>query len=206
MGVFIAPDMLYLSGMTISAATGGLRRRIPNLLTALRIAAIPPLIAAFYLPGEWAAWAALLLFALASVTDWFDGWLARRWQASSKLGQFMDPIADKLLVVAVILMLTADGRLDGIHVIPAIAILCREMFVSGLREFLAFRGAEMPVSRLAKWKTAVQMAALTMLLIPVEGAEAPGLALFWVSAALALQTGWAYLTAAGPHFAEDDRP
>lgn len=198
--------MLYLSGMADTAATGGIRRRIPNLLTALRIAAIPPLIAAFYLPEPWRDWLPLLLFAFASVTDWFDGVLARRWDAASKLGQFMDPIADKLLVVAVILMLTVDGRLDGVHVVPAIAILCREMFVSGLREFLAFRGAEMPVSKLAKWKTATQMAALTVLLLPAAGAAAPGLTLFWISAVLAVQTGWAYLTAAWPHFAEDERP
>lgn len=193
--------------MAETAANGGLRRHVPNLLTAARIAAIPPLVAAFYLPDPWRAWLPLALFVFASVTDWFDGVLARRWQASSKLGQFMDPIADKLLVVAVILMLAADGRLEGVHIVPAIAILCREMFVSGLREFLAFRGAELPVSNLAKWKTATQMAALTILLLPAPEAGAPGLVLFWISAALAVQTGWAYVTAARPHFREgEDTP
>jgi len=182
----------------------GIKRHVPNLLTGFRIVAIPFLIAAFYMDPPWGAWAPLVLFVVASITDWFDGKLARAWNAGTKLGQFMDPIADKLLVVAVILMFAVDGRIGGIHVVPAIIILCREMFVSGLREFLAFRSVEMPVSQLAKWKTTVQMAALSVLLLPFAEAVVPGLILFWAAAALALQTGWAYFSAAMPHLRGHD--
>lgn len=181
-----------------------MKRQIPNLLTGFRIAVIPLLIAAFYMEAPWSTWGPLVLFLLASVTDWLDGVLARAWNAGSKLGQFMDPIADKLLVVAVILMFAVDGRIGGVHVVPAIAILCREMFVSGLREFLAFRAVEVPVSKLAKWKTATQMAALTVMLLPLAEARLPGLVLFWIAAALALQTGWAYFRSAMPHLREND--
>ncbi|WP_417517590.1 CDP-diacylglycerol--glycerol-3-phosphate 3-phosphatidyltransferase [Minwuia sp.] len=181
----------------------GLRRQVPNLLTAARIVVIPVLILAFYLDPPLSDWLPLVLFVLASATDWFDGKLARAWNARSKLGQFMDPIADKLLVVAVILMLAVTGDISGVHVIPAIAILCREMFISGLREFLAFRNVEMPVSNLAKWKTTAQMTALTILLVPLDAAVVPGLVLLWVSAVLAVQTGWVYLSTAMPHFRED---
>jgi CDP-diacylglycerol--glycerol-3-phosphate 3-phosphatidyltransferase len=179
--------------MSSDAQATGLKRQVPNILTGLRIAAMDP---------PWSAWLPVALFLFASVTDWLDGALARAWNATSKLGQFMDPIADKLLVVAVILMLAVTGDLAGMHVIPAIAILCREMFVSGLREFLAFRQVEMPVSKLAKWKTASQMAALTLLLLPLDAIRAVGLALFWVSAVLALQTAWAYVASARPHLME----
>lgn len=179
------------------------QRSLPNLLTGLRVAVIPPLVIAFFLPDPWRAWLPLVLFVVASVTDWLDGNLARRWNAGSKLGQFMDPMADKLLVVAVIVMLVSFGTIGGWHVVPAIAILCREMFVSGLREFLAFRQIEVPVSRLAKWKTATQMVALTVLLLPFQAALLPGLVLFWVAGFLALQTGLAYLSAARPQFRDD---
>lgn len=182
----------------------GLKRHLPNLLTGFRIAVIPLLIAAFYLPAPWADWLPLVLFVAASATDWFDGVLARGWNAASKLGQFMDPIADKLLVVAVILMLAVDGRIAGVHVVPTIIILCREMFVSGLREFLAFRSVEVPVSGLAKWKTATQMIALAVLLLPFAETALPGLIIFWIAALLALQTGWTYFNAAMPHLRETD--
>ncbi|MDF1722071.1 MAG: CDP-diacylglycerol--glycerol-3-phosphate 3-phosphatidyltransferase [Minwuia sp.] len=180
-----------------------LQRHVPNVLTGLRVAAIPFLLIAFFLPAPWSDWLPLILFMMASVTDWLDGKLARHWNAGSKLGQFMDPMADKLLVVAIIVMLVSFGTIGGWHVIPAIAILCREMFVSGLREFLAFRQVEVPVSGLAKWKTTTQMLALTVLLVPLDLTELPGLVLFWVAGYLALQTGYAYLRAALPQFMDD---
>ncbi|WP_416898752.1 MAG: CDP-diacylglycerol--glycerol-3-phosphate 3-phosphatidyltransferase [Minwuia sp.] len=189
--------------MSVPERATGVKGQVPNLLTGFRIAVIPLLILAFYLDPPWSDWLPLILFVLASVTDFLDGALARAWNAGSKLGQFMDPIADKLLVVAVILMLAVTGDIAGIHVVPAIAILCREMFVSGLREFLAFRRVELPVTKLAKWKTAAQMAALTVLLLPFPEAGMPGLILFWIAAALALQTGWAYFATAMPHLRED---
>lgn len=180
-----------------------LQRQVPNLLTGLRVVIIPFLVGAFFLPAPWSDWLPLILFVVASITDWLDGKLARRWNASTKLGQFMDPIADKLLVVAIIVMLVSFGTIGGWHVIPTIAILCREMFVSGLREFLAFRQVEVPVSSLAKWKTATQMLALTVLMVPHAAAALPGLALFWIAAYLALHTGFAYLHAALPELRDD---
>lgn len=191
--------------MTTPSPATGLRRHLPNLMTGFRVVVIAPLVASFYLSQPWSDWLPLVLFVAASLTDWLDGALARRWNAGSKLGQFMDPIADKLLVVAVILMFCVAGTISGPHVIPAIMILCREMFVSGLREFLAFRQIGMPVSTLAKWKTATQMLALTLLLLPFEEAVLPGLVVFWIAGLLALQTGWAYLAQALPHFRERDR-
>ncbi|MEC9347752.1 MAG: molybdopterin-guanine dinucleotide biosynthesis protein B [Pseudomonadota bacterium] len=171
-------------------------RQIPNLLTAARVAVIPPLVGAAFLPSPWSDWLPFALFVAASITDWLDGVLARRWNAGSKFGQFMDPIADKLLVVAVILLLAANGPVQGWHLAPAIVILCREMFVSGLREFLANRQTELPVTKLAKWKTATQMAALTVLLLPWPEVVAPGLMLFWIAALLSAQTGYGYVRAA----------
>lgn len=188
-----------------ASSVGPALRAVPNILTAARIVAIPPLVIAFFLPSPWREWLPLVLFVFASVTDWLDGVLARRWQAGSRIGQLMDPIADKLLVVAVILMLTAEQVIGGWHLVPALAILCREMFVSGLREFLALHGVGMPVTPLAKWKTTAQMAALTALLVPEPTVGLVGLGLFWVAAALSLQTGFAYFRKSAPHFvARDD--
>jgi cardiolipin synthase len=137
---------------------------IPNALTVARIFAVPVLIAAFYLPMPAAAWAAMAVFAAASVTDYVDGWLARRWNQLSDFGKVLDPIADKLLVAAALFMLAAFDRLSVPSIVAAIAILGREILVSGLREFLAGR-ASLPVTMLAKWKTAVQMAAISVLLV-----------------------------------------
>ncbi|MGH7003924.1 MAG: CDP-diacylglycerol--glycerol-3-phosphate 3-phosphatidyltransferase [Alphaproteobacteria bacterium] len=169
---------------------------IPNLLTIARIAAVPMLIAVFYLPVPAANWAALGVFVAASVTDWLDGWLARRWDQGSDFGKVLDPVADKLLVAAALFMLAAFDRLSVPSIVAAIAILGRELLVSGLREFLAGR-ATLPVTVLAKWKTAAQMIAICFLLL---GPAAPGgvpaqivgeIAL-WLAALLTLVTGWDY--------------
>lgn len=170
---------------------------LPNALTVARIAAVPVLIAAFYLPAPAAHWVAMAVFVAASVTDWVDGWLARRWEQQSDFGKVLDPIADKLLVAAALFMLAAFDRLSIPSIVAAIAILGREILVSGLREFLAGR-ASLPVTTLAKWKTAVQMAAIAVLLV---GPAAPwGLPLqrigeigLWIAALLTLITGWDYL-------------
>ena len=130
------------------------QRDIPNLLTYGRMLMIPALIVTFYIPGDWGYWLSAGLFALASITDFFDGYLARMLKAQSKLGQFLDPIADKLLVATALLLLVNADRAD---ILPAIAILCREILVSGLREFLADLQISVPVSQLAKYKTAAQM-------------------------------------------------
>lgn len=167
----------------------------PNLLTGSRIMAIPALIVAFYLPGAVGKWATCAIFTLAAVTDYLDGYLARSWSMQSVLGRMMDPIADKLLVGAVILMLV---HFDRAPILPALVILCREILVSGLREFLAEVRVGMPVSRLAKWKTGVQMGALAFLLAGTAApwwlfAEQVGWYGLWLAAGLTLITGFDYL-------------
>jgi cardiolipin synthase len=173
----------------------------PNLLTASRIAAVPALVAAFYIPGDFGKWATCAIFTIAAITDFFDGYLARSWSMQSPLGRMLDPIADKLLVGAAILMLVHFGRAP---ILPALVILCREILVSGLREFLAEVQVGLPVSRLAKWKTGVQMTAIGFLL---AGSAAPwwlfadqvGLYGLWLAAVLTLITGFDYLYAGLRH-------
>lgn len=179
---------------------------LPNLLTLSRIAAIPLVVACLWFDRGWMQWAAMSLFVIACVTDWFDGYFARRYHQISRLGRFLDPIADKLLVAATLLMLVYNGALHGIHVIAALVILMREILVSGLREFLAELRVGMPVSQLAKWKTGAQMVAIAFLL--VRDATPPiiteiGLALIWIAAGLTLITGYDYLRTGLRHMAED---
>jgi cardiolipin synthase (CMP-forming) len=183
---------------------------LPNLLTLSRILVIPVVVASFYVHGDYARWFACALFSAAGVTDWLDGQLARRWQQQSELGRFLDPIADKLLVSATLFMLTTFGRLSAVAVFPALVILCREILVSGLREYLAGLRVGMPVSRLAKWKTMIQMVAIGFLIvgdagpgiIPVAGI---GEALLWAAALLTLVTGYDYLQAGLPHITRPRR-
>src|SRR5580692_12308233 len=132
---------------------------LPNLLTLSRILAIPVVVLTFYLAGDSARWFCCALFSAAGITDWLDGHVARRWEQQSEIGRFLDPIADKLLVSATLFMLTATGRLSAEALLPALVILCREILVSGLREYLAGLSVGVPVSRLAKWKTFIQMMA-----------------------------------------------
>jgi cardiolipin synthase len=172
----------------------------PNLLTLLRILLIPLVIILVYLPGKVTDMIAVGLFMTACFTDYLDGYFARAWKQTSSLGRFLDPIADKLLVAAILLMLVELNRVSGISLIPAIIILCREILVSGLREFLAELQVPLPVSRLAKWKTAIQMMALGCLLIeptslPEITVHAIGLAGLWCAALLTLFTGYDYLRA-----------
>lgn len=167
----------------------------PNLLTVGRVAAVPALAAAFYLPGDIGKWATCLIFSIAAITDFLDGYLARSWSMQSSFGRMLDPIADKLLVGAAILMLV---HFDRAPILPSLVILCREIIVSGLREFLAEVQVSMPVSRLAKWKTAMQMTALGFLL---AGTAAPwwlfasdiGWYGLWLAAVLTVVTGLDYL-------------
>src|SRR5579859_598112 len=182
-------------------------KSLPNLLTLSRIVAIPVIVATFYVAGGTARWMACILFIAAAITDFFDGYLARRQNMVSSLGRFLDPIADKLLVAAVLLMLTAFHRLTQISVLPALVILLREILVSGLREYLAELRVGMPVSALAKWKTGVQMTALPLLLVGDEApnwiaAQTLGEVCLWVAAVLTLITGWDYLQAGLKHMQE----
>ena len=180
-----------------------------NILTLSRIAAIPLVVVALWLHRGWSPWVSVFLFAAAALTDWFDGYFARRYHQISRLGRFLDPIADKLLVAAVLVMLVQNGTLQGASVFAALIILAREILVSGLREFLAELHVGLPVSQLAKWKTAVQMVAISFLL--VDGAAGPivtqlGVGLIWIAAGLTLVTGYDYLRTGLRHMAEDRPP
>lgn len=173
----------------------------PNLLTLGRIGLIPLLVGLFYVDGEWSPWLACLVFTVAATTDFVDGWLARSWQQQSAFGRWLDPIADKLLVVAAVLMLVGFDRAP---LLPALVILLREIMVSGLREYMAEIKVGMPVSRLAKWKTAVQLVALGVLLLGDAGPSYLHLADvgeigLWIAAILTLVTGWDYLQAGVGH-------
>jgi CDP-diacylglycerol---glycerol-3-phosphate 3-phosphatidyltransferase len=183
---------------------------LPNLLTFSRIAVIPVVVATFYLPGDLSPWLACLLFTAAGVTDWLDGHFARRWKQQSEIGRFLDPIADKLLVSAALFMLAATARISTTAIFPALVILSREILVSGLREYLAGLRVRVPVSKLAKWKTAIQMVAIGFLLVGDAGPEAIpvrliGEGLLWAAALLTLVTGYDYLRA-GLHHMTDERP
>lgn len=172
------------------------KENIPNILTVLRIVLIPVICGLMALPGlSWAV-LAVVLFILASVTDWFDGYLSRKWNVVSEVGRFLDPIADKLLVTAVLIMCVGTGRVDGLWIAAVIVILMREIFVSGLREFLGPKNVVIPVTKLAKWKTTVQMVALTVLiLVPAYPLYLFGNCLLLIAAILTVITGWGYCKA-----------
>ena len=177
---------------------------LANKLTVSRIAVIPVILLLLYIQEEWAAWVALVLFVVAGITDMLDGYLARRDGQVSKLGTFLDPIADKLLVAAVILLLVYNKHITGAAIIPAVIILLREVAVSGLREFLAEVRVSMPVSQLAKWKTFIQIVAISFL-IPGDYAPAWHATLIgdlglWIAGIITVVTAWDYWRASQKHF------
>jgi cardiolipin synthase len=180
---------------------------LPNLLTLSRILVIPAIVAAFYLDGTAANWTTFGLFIAAGITDYFDGYLARVRSQQSAFGRFLDPIADKLLVGAAILMMAAFDRFTGLVILPAMVILLREILISGLREFLAQVQIPVPVTRLAKWKTTVQFVALALLLLgnAVSWAHDVGSAALWLAALLTLYTGYGYLSSGLRHIGASDR-
>ncbi len=174
---------------------------LPNLLTIARVVIIPLVLACFYVEADWARWTACALFVLACITDYFDGHLARAWDQSTPFGRWLDPIADKLLVAAVLLMLVGW---DAAPVIPSVIIILRELLISGLREYMAEAQLGLPVSKLAKWKTAAQMIAIGFLLV---GGAGPtwlatgwiGWVLLWIAALLTIITGYDYLRTGMSH-------
>jgi CDP-diacylglycerol--glycerol-3-phosphate 3-phosphatidyltransferase/cardiolipin synthase len=179
---------------------------VPNVLTYGRILAVPLMAACFLLiDRDIGRWAALFVFTLACLTDWLDGYLARVLAQQSTLGRMLDPIADKLLVGTALLLLVNDGTIDYVTIWAAIIILCREILVSGLREYLAELNVKVHVTRLAKWKTTLQMLALGVLLAGpaadtiVPGVTLTGTMLLWAAALLTLWTGYDYLKAAVRH-------
>ncbi len=172
---------------------------LPNILTLSRIFAVPLLVGLLWWP-QWAAGYAIafVLYCIVGFTDYLDGYLARSQGTVSKLGVFLDPIADKIMVAAVILMLASTRDIGGVHLIAGLVILLREIMVSGLREFLGSLRVSVPVSRLAKWKTTLQLVALGALIlagaVPEYGfVRIVGLASLWGAAVLTLVTGWDYL-------------
>lgn len=180
-------------------------RHLPNILTISRIVLLPVLIGLFFVPGGAAAWTALWVYIFCAVTDFFDGWLARRYGSTSGFGTFLDPISDKILVASLLLALATFDRLDGVWMIPAIITLAREFLIAGLREYLGPQNVKVPVSKLAKWKTGFQMTALGFLVIGDYGDTVLphtlliGQILLSLSAILTLITGWNYLKAGFRH-------
>jgi CDP-diacylglycerol--glycerol-3-phosphate 3-phosphatidyltransferase len=172
-----------------------------NQMTVLRLALLPFIILLFFIPAQWAAWACFLLYAVGCFTDWLDGWIARRYKQTSAFGTFMDPIADKIFVVTILLMLVATQRIHGIFTLAVIIILIREFLVAGLREYLGPKGIALPVTHFAKWKTTVQMVATGVLIVGpyVRFGELAGISLLCVAAGLTVMTGLDYLKYSLPH-------
>ena len=179
---------------------------LPNLLTFSRIAAIPIVIGLMYMSKPLGNWLALGVYTSACITDFLDGYFARAWQQQSSLGRFLDPIADKLLVASILLVLVGIDTIGGLAILPAVVILCREIMVSGLREYLAEVRVSLPVNRLAKWKTGIQMTAIGFLVLGDAGpallgfsTDLIGILGLWLAAALTLRTGFDYLRASYKH-------
>ena len=188
---------------------------LPNFLTMSRVVVIPVFVALFFLETSTGQWIACGLFALAAITDFFDGYLARARGQMSAFGTFLDPVADKLLVASALLMMVGFDQISGLVIIPAVVILCREILVSGLREYLAGLAVSLPVSRLAKWKTTVQMIAIGFLIVgesahPAISADIPvrliGEAGLWLAAVVTLITGFDYLRTGLRHMGGSDTP
>ena len=188
---------------------------IPSILTCARIAAIPVVVGCVYaqsiMDGPlWLRWVALAVFIAAAITDFLDGYYARIWDQQSAFGRMLDPIADKLLVASCLLMLAADGIIHGWTLWAAIVILCREILVSGLREYLAALRVSVPVTKLAKWKTTAQLVAIGFLLAGEAGDQVfpfttqLGLLLLWLSALFTIYTGWDYFRSGIHHLIEED--
>ena len=189
-------------------------KKIPNILTIGRIIIVPFFVLAFYLPGFYGDLTALILFITASFTDFLDGMLARMLGEESKLGELLDPIADKIIVATALILLVMDGTIRHYEVIAAIIILTREILISGLREFLAEGKVKLPVSSLAKLKTFLQMVSIALLLSGDTGnriinfqnynAQTIGIILLWLSAALTLYTGYDYMRKGIDHAISED--
>jgi len=199
-------------GMALSTISrgNGQALTLPNLLTYGRLLVVPLVVGClFWSEFDAMRWIALGLFIVAGITDFLDGYLARALSQQSSLGRMLDPIADKLLVSSVIVMLVADHTLKSYSLCAAVVILCREILVSGLREYLAELKVPVPVSKVAKWKTTVQLIALGFLIAGpageklIPGTIVIGLGLFWASALLTLYTGCDYLLAGVKHVIDE---
>jgi len=214
-GCATARQMLFC-GMTTTTNPPSSARTfaLPNLLTYGRIVAVPVVVGCMYWQailgyGLWLRWLAFAIFVVAGITDVLDGYVARMWAQQSTFGRMLDPIADKLLVSSCLLMLAADGTIRGWALWAAIVILCREILVSGLREYLAELRVSVPVTALAKWKTFLQLVAVGFLIAGEAGDQIlpvttlTGVVLLWLSAILTLYTGWDYFRAGVRHLIDD---
>jgi cardiolipin synthase (CMP-forming) len=202
--------------MNIATTRGATKTMsLPNILTYARIAAIPVVVGCVYAESVmegplWLRWVALAVFIAAGITDYLDGYYARIWHQHSAFGRMLDPIADKLLVASCLLMLAADNSIHGWTLWAAIVILCREILVSGLREYLAALRVSVPVTKLAKWKTTIQLVAIGFLIAGEAGEQILppttmiGIALLWISAIFTIYTGWDYFRAGIHHLIEED--
>ena len=211
-------DSAVLVGPMNIATTRGLAKgslSLPNILTFARIAAIPLVVGCIYAQAIldwplWLRWVALAVFIAAGVTDFLDGYYARMWDQQSAFGRMLDPIADKLLVASCLLVLAADNSIHGWTLWAAIVILCREILVSGLREYLAALRVSVPVTKLAKWKTTIQLVAIGFLIAGEAGEQILpattliGIALLWMSAIFTIYTGWDYFRAGIHHLIKED--
>ena len=191
-----------------------MKLKIPNILTIGRIIIVPIFVFTFFIPGFFGDLIPFFLFVLASFTDYLDGLLARLFKEESKLGEMLDPIADKILVSAALILLVMNGTIKNYEVIAAVIILTREILISGLREFLAKGKIKLPVSSLAKLKTVLQMVSIALLLSGDTGnkiinfqdynAQTIGIILLWLSAALTLFTGYEYMRKGIDHAISED--
>lgn len=180
-------------------------QQLPNILTISRILLLPVLIGLLLVPENWAVWTCVWIYTFCAVTDFLDGWIARKYGGTSKFGTFLDPISDKILVGSLLLVLAGIGRLPDLWMVPALIIMAREFLISGLREFLGPQNITVPVSKLAKWKTTVQMIALGFLIAGNTGdSVVPHTLLIGqigltIAAIITVITGWGYFKAGFKH-------
>lgn len=171
-----------------------LKKNLPNLLTISRVLAIPAIILSFYIESKYANLITISIFIFACITDFFDGYLARAWKVQSKFGRLFDPIADKLVVVSTIIMLVYKQKINDFTILPSIIIVCREILVSGLREFLIATNVSLPVSKAGKIKTFLQMVAVVALIIDnYEVAQHIGEICLWIAAVITMWSGYNYV-------------
>jgi cardiolipin synthase len=210
-------SQLYDEPITVKPRGPNHALSLPNILTYGRVVAVPALVFCFYIESYAGRWLSFAVFIAATITDFFDGYLARAWKQQSAIGLMLDPIADKLLVATALMLLVSEQTIGGWSLLAAIVILTREISVSGLREFLAGLRVRVPVTRLAKYKTTLQMVAIGFLLIGPAGDRLfkyyfadfglvtyIGLLLLWVSALITLYTGYDYFRAGLRHLMEED--
>ena len=210
-------SQLYDEPITVKPRGPNHALSLPNILTYGRVVAVPALVFCFYIESYAGRWLSFAVFIAATITDFFDGYLARAWKQQSAIGLMLDPIADKLLVATALMLLVSEQTIGGWSLLAAIVILTREISVSGLREFLAGLRVRVPVTRLAKYKTTLQMVAIGFLLIGPAGDRLfkyyfadfglvtyIGLLLLWISALLTLYTGYDYFRAGLRHLMEEE--